>query len=561
MSDKKKDESAARLIVKNLEAHGVKDVIGIPGAKIDRLFDELADSSIRTIVARHEQNASFIASGLGRITGKAGVAITTSGPGVTNLVTGMATATSEGDPMLAIGGAVGRADLVKLTHQSLDTVSLMRPVAKFSSLIGAPNATSEIVSNALRAAEGGRPGAAFVSVPMDVLNLPANAPVMGGIDAPPPGPAPHDLIASAARMIKSAKRPVVLLGMLASTPENAQATRKFIRQCGLPVVGCYQATGVMDKELFNWWGGRIGLFRNQYGDLLLEKSDLVITVGYNPIEYDPVLWNLHPDRPLVNVDVVPAELDNSFMPACELIGSIADTMSLLADETGKLTAAPEMTGILETYHRSLKEVYNTITPPARNTLHPLEIVHVLQDFITPDMTLCFDMGSFHIWLARYLYVFRARQILISNGQQTMGVGLPWAIAATLVAPHQKALSISGDGGFMMSAMELETAVRLKSNIIQIVWIDEHYNMVEIQEKKKYGRGTGVSFGPINFAELANSMGAKGINVQNVDELKAALKVGMETEGPVLIAIPVDYTDNPSLMKPLPELGGTTSASA
>lgn len=552
---------AAELIVKNLEAHGTKHVIGIPGAKIDRLFDELADSSIQTVVARHEQNAAFIAGGIGRITGKAGVAIATSGPGVTNLVTGLVTATSEGDPMLAIGGAVGRADLVKLTHQSLDTVSLMQPVSKFSAMIGAPEATSEIIANALRAAESGRPGASFVSVPMDVLNAPADAPVMGGHAAPLIGPAPSAVIKEAAKAIKAAKRPVILLGMLASAYDNADSVRNCIRESGIPVVGCYQAAGVVSEELFTWFGGRVGLFRNQYGDLLLEEADLVITIGYNPIEYDPVLWNHKPGRPIINIDVVAAELDNAFIPSIELLGCIAGTMARLRQETGKLMPSPEMVGILEAYHRSQKAAFNNFTRPAPHTLHPLEIVRVLQDFVRPDMTLCFDMGSFHIWLARYLYVFRARQMLISNGQQTMGVGLPWAIAATLVTPSQKAISISGDGGFMMSAMDLETAVRLKSNLIQLVWVDEHFNMVRIQEDKKYGRGTGVSFGPINFAELANACGAKGMSVFTVDELRDALRVAMDTEGPVVIAIPVDYHDNPRLMAPLAELGGSMSASA
>lgn len=560
-AEQTKQGSAAHLIVKNLEAHGVKQVIGIPGAKVDRLFDALEDSSIQIIVARHEQNAAFIAGGLGRITGKAGVAIATSGPGVTNLVTGLVTATSEGDPMLAIGGAVGRADLAKLTHQSADTVSIMKPAAKYSCLIGAPEATSEIICNALRAAETGRPGSAFVSVPMDVLHMPAKAPIMGANNAPHVGPAPLDIIKSVGQMLKRAKRPVILLGMLSSTPENAPAVRRFIKDCGIPVVGCYQATGILTSETLNWWGGRIGLFHNQYGDLLLEKADLILAVGYSPIEYDPVLWNKRFDRPIINIDAVPARLDNAFIPEADLVGAIGDTMTLLRQETGRLTIAPEIAHILETYRRTQKEAFDTRTPARPNMLHPLEITHTLQNFVTPDMTLCLDMGSFHIWLARYLHVFRARQILISNGQQTMGVGLPWAIAATLVAPSQKAISISGDGGFMMSAMELETAVRLKSNIIHLIWVDQAFNMVEIQEKKKYGRCSAISFGPINFAELANSMGAKGINARTIDELKAALKIGMETEGPVVIAVPVDYRDNTKLMQPLPELGSNPSASA
>lgn len=185
----------------------------------------------------------------------------------------------------------------------------------------------------------------------------------------------------------------------------------------------------------------------------------------------------------------------------------------------------------------------------------------MEDFVAQDITLCFDMGSFHIWLARYLHAFRARQILISNGQQTMGVGLPWAVAASLVNPAQKVISVSGDGGFMMSCMDLETAVRLKSNLIHLVWVDNHYNMVRIQEEKKYGRNAAVSFGPIDFAAFARACGAKGVNVTSAIELKSALKEAMNMQGLVVIAIPVDYTDNPDLVAPLPALGSKPLVSA
>ena len=192
-------------------------------------------------------------------------------------------------------------------------------------------------------------------------------------------------------------------------------------------------------------------------------------------------------------------------------------------------------------------------------MHPLQIVRELEQFVTPDVTMCLDMGTFHIWLARYLLSFRARQMLISNGQQTMGVGLPWGIAASLVNPAQKVISISGDGGFMMSCMELETAVRLKCNLIHMVWVDQAYNMVEMQEKKKYGRGSGVDFGPIDFAMFARSCGAHGIAVHSADGVAGALREAMEVEGPVVISVPVDYSQNHLLMKPLASLGETSAA--
>ncbi|GAA3674438.1 MULTISPECIES: acetolactate synthase AlsS [Acetobacter] len=552
-------QCGAELIVKNLEAHGITHVFGIPGAKVDRLFDALVDSSIETVVTRHEQNAAFIAGGLGRITGKAGVCIATSGPGASNFITGLATANSEGDPVLAIGGAVKLADRLKLTHQTMDTVSLFRPVTKYSVELTTPTAISEVMANAFRFAESGRPGAAFVSTPMDVLSMPANAPVLADRLAPRMGGAPADVVAEAATLLKKARRPVMLLGMLASRPDVADAVRAFVKQTGVPVVGTYQAAGAVSEELVDRFGGRIGLFRNQHGDQLLHEADVVVAVGYNPVEYDPWLWNVNDARQIINVDIVAAELDNAFVPAIELIGDIALTLAGLGGKAGGLARAPELEAVLEGYKKARSTALLTARSSSNSAVHPLQIVRELEQFVTPDMTLCLDMGTFHIWLARYLLSFRARQVLISNGQQTMGVGLPWGIAASLVNPSQKVVSISGDGGFMMSSMELETAVRLKCNLIHMVWIDQAYNMVEIQEQKKYGRGSGVHFGPIDFAKYAEACGAKGITATTEDGVRQALREAMDVEGPVVIAVPVDYSHNHLLMQPLAQLGETTAA--
>ncbi|OUJ04561.1 acetolactate synthase AlsS [Acetobacter malorum] len=552
-------QCGAELIVKNLVAHGVTHVFGIPGAKVDRLFDALVDSPIETVVTRHEQNAAFIAGGLGRLTGKAGVAIATSGPGASNFVTGLATANSEGDPVLAIGGAVKLADRLKLTHQTMDTVSLFKPITKYSVEITNPLAISEVMANAFRFAESGRPGASFVSTPMDVLSMPADAPVLADRAVPKSGPASTDAIAEAAKLLKNAKRPVVLLGLLASRPDVAEAVRAFVATTGVPVVGTYQAAGAVSHELVDRFGGRVGLFRNQHGDQLLHEADVVVTVGYNPVEYDPWLWNVNDARKIINIDIVAAELDNAFVPVVELVGEIAPTVKALAQEAGKLARAPELEAILEGYKIARSGALRDARSTSNTAVHPLQIVRELEQIVTPDVTLCLDMGTFHIWLARYLLSFRARQVLISNGQQTMGVGLPWGIAASLLNPAQKVISISGDGGFMMSSMELETAVRLKCNLIHMVWIDQAYNMVEMQEKKKYGRGSGVDFGPIDFAMYAEACGAKGITVTSADGVGKALKAAMDIEGPVVIAVPVDYSQNHLLMKPLAQLGETSAA--
>ncbi|MEH2920467.1 acetolactate synthase AlsS [Samsonia erythrinae] len=540
----------AELVVKHLEAQGVKYVFGIPGAKIDRVFDELENSTIQTIPVRHEANGAFMAAAIGRLTGKAGVTLVTSGPGCSNLVTGLATATAEGDALVALGGAVKRADKLKLTHQSLDTVSLFHPVSKFSAEITACSAISEVLANAFRAAESGRPGAAFVSLPQDIVNEPVTGPVLACSHLPLLNGAPQHDIAAAARCLRQAKNPVVLLGLMASQQENAQALRRFLHHSQLPVTSTYQAAGVIDQAHFERFAGRVGLFNNQAGDQLLQQADVIVTVGYSPIEYDPALWNSG-NTTLIHIDVLRAEIDNAYRPDIELIGNIAmtvDALSTCIHEPFSLSFSAQT--VLADRQRQRRDLSARAINMKGFAIHPLRLVRAMQDIVNEDVTLCVDMGSFHIWLARYLYSFRARQILMTNGQQTMGVALPWAIAASLIQPGKKVVSVSGDGGFMQSSMELETAVRLKSNLLHIIWVDNGYNMVEIQQQKKYHRPAGVRFGPIDFKAYADAFGAQGFAVGSADELVSKLRQAMDVEGPAVIAIPVDYSDNHWLMENL-----------
>src|SRR5580704_17763228 len=281
----KPKQTGAELVVSALEAQGVTHVWGIPGAKIDAVFNALVDSKIKTVVCRHEQNAAFIAGGIGRMTGRAGVAIATSGPGVSNLFTGLATANSEGDPIVALGGAVDTAEALKQIHQTMDAVSITKPVTKFSATVGAPSQVNEVLINAFRAAESGRPGAAYVNLPKDIMTVPA----MHDVLAPPafsgPGAADEAALTEAARLINAAENPVVLLGLYASKPVNAAAVQGFIGRNNLPVVGTFQSAGAVSAQLLNSFGGRVGQLANQPADRLLDAADLVITVGYDPIEY------------------------------------------------------------------------------------------------------------------------------------------------------------------------------------------------------------------------------------------------------------------------------------
>jgi len=535
--------SGAELVVRHLEAQGVSHVFGVPGAKIDRVYDALLDSRIQTVVCRHEQNASFIAQGIGRLTGKAGVCLVTSGPGTTNLVTGFATATSEGSPVVGLGGVVPRAVRLRQTHQSLDTATLFRPVAKYSAEVDSEEAIGETLANAFRAAESPRPGAAFVALPSDVMQTAAPEAVLTPVAPVRLGPGPGEAIAEAARLLAHAQRPVLLLGMLASEPRAALAIRALIQAGSLPVVTTFQATGILTRELLPFYGGRVGLFHNQPGDRLLDAADLVVTIGYDPIEYDQDAWNKGNNRNIVHIDAVPCDIAPAYKPAIEIIGDIADTLNLLAAGLHSLARPnPALRSVIDEMAMIREQGARATGTP----VHPLRLVADLQAVVADDVTLCLDMGSFHIWIARYVQVFRPRQMVISNGQQTLGVALPWAIAACLVRPSDKVISISGDGGFHFSSVELETAVRLKCNFVHIIWRDGFYDMVRFQEEIKYGRSSGVAFGPIDTVRFAESMGARGFAIKRAEDFAPTLRKAMDLSGPVLIDVPVDYSHNKAL---------------
>jgi acetolactate synthase I/II/III large subunit len=545
-------KTGAQVVVESLERHGVQYVFGIPGAKIDKVFNTLVDSTIKTVVCRHEQNAAFIAGGIGRLTGKAGVAIATSGPGVSNLTTGLATANSEGDPVVALGGAVATSQSLKQIHQTLQAVSVMRTVTKFSAEASSPESIGEVMANAFRAAESDRPGAAFVSLPKDIMDAEAQCDVLEVSARPALGPGNRDSLASAAKLINSAKRPVILLGLAASRPDNATAVRSFLRKSHIAVVGTFQAAGTVSSDLFQSFAGRVGQLDNSPGDELLAAADVIVTIGYDPVEYDPSIWNRRRAAAIVHVDSVRADIDNFYAPAVEVLGGIAASLELLESLVDPTVFAPEVERLLATLASRRTFRVDDANKYTGNPIHPLRIVAELQKWLQPDVTLCLDMGSFHLWIAHFLFSFRARQLLISNGQQTLGVALPWGIASCLVRPHEKTLSISGDGGFLFSAMELETAVRLKLNLVHMIWIDGTYNMVLVQEEAKYKRVSGVEFGPVDVVKYAEAFGAIGYMVNTPDEIGPVLRKAFEVSGPVLIGIQVDYRDNHILFESVHE---------
>ncbi|MDY4023078.1 acetolactate synthase AlsS [Staphylococcus borealis] len=539
----KENYSAADMVIDTLKNNNVDYVFGIPGAKIDYLFNALEDDGPELIVTRHEQNAAMMAQGIGRLTGKPGVALVTSGPGVSNLTTGLLTATSEGDPVLAIGGQVKRNDLLRMTHQAVDNASLLRSSTKYSAEVQDPESLSEVMTNAIRTATSGKNGASFISIPQDVIESPVTSKAIDLCEQPQLGVPNLEDIQDVIKAIKHAKFPVLLVGMRSSSEKETEAIRQLVAKSNLPVVETFQGAGVLNRELENHFFGRVGLFRNQVGDELLRKADLVVTIGYDPIEYEASNWNKELETEIIVIDEVQAEITNFLRPKKELIGNIAGTIQLLSENVHEPIINQSRLDDLERLRADVIEATGIKYTHKDGVMHPLEIIETMQNTLTDDTTVTVDVGSHYIWMARKFRSYNPRHLLFSNGMQTLGVALPWAIAAALVRPNTQVVSVAGDGGFLFSGQDLETAVRKKLNIIQLIWNDGKYNMVEFQEEMKYKRSAGVEFGPVDYVKYAESFGAKGLRVTSQAELEAALKEGYETDGPVLIDIPVNYKDN------------------
>jgi acetolactate synthase-1/2/3 large subunit len=534
-------QTAAQLLVRSLVQQNVKYIFGIPGGKIMPTFDVLNDEGPELIVCRHEQNAAFMAAAVGRLTGRPGVCLVTSGPGTGNVVTGAATATTEGDPMVAIGGVVALPDTLKQTHQSMDSVAMMKPVTKYSVSISTPDSTGEVIANAFRAAMTPRAGATFIAFPKDVqaavtMAQPPSFQSLSALSG-----APMWLIQKAAEKVANAKNPVILLGLGASEPAATAAVRALLKRYPMPVVGTFQGAGAVSRELTTLFYGRIGLFRNQPGDKIVAKADLVLTVGYDPVEYGPEAWNAGKRASIIHIDDYPCDIDNHYEPEIELVGSVEETISALSAALKQRTFTPSAE------LRSIQAEWQALqNPPARNSdgsVHPLSVVLALRSLVDDDTIVASDMGSHHIWMARHFFEFEPRKLLFSNGQQTLGVGIPWAMAASLVHPEKKIVATVGDGGFLFSSMELETAVRKGLNITVLIYRDGGYNMVAFQQELLYGRSSGTQFRNPDFVKYAESLGCVGLRVAAPNELLPVMRKALDMPGVVIVDIPVDYSKN------------------
>jgi acetolactate synthase-1/2/3 large subunit len=329
--------------------------------------------------------------------------------------------------------------------------------------------------------------------------------------------------------------------MGASDPDATAAIRALLKRHPVPVVGTFQGAGAISRELLPLFFGRVGLFRNQPADKLLAGADVVLTVGYDPVEYDPSFWNIGKVRAIIHLDGSPCDIDNHYQPELELRGAIPATVCALTSALDEhlFAAGPALQAIQAEWNA----LQNPPVPKSNGSVHPLSIVLALRSLVDDDTVIANDMGSVHIWMARHFFAFEPRKLLFTNGQQTLGVGVPWAMAASLTYPAKKVVAVVGDGGFLFSSMELETAVRLKLNITVVIFRDGGYNMVAFQQTLIYGRTSGTEFGNPDLVKYAESLGCVGLRVNTPDELLPTLRKALETPGMVVVDIPTDYSKN------------------
>lgn len=540
---KQRENDGASLLVECLEAHNVKYIFGVPGASLMPLLDVLHDRGPEFIVCRHEQNAAFMAQAWGRLTGQPGVCLATVGPGATNLITGAATATADRDPLVAFTGQTPRNHLFQNRHQNIDAAALFSPVTKWSAEIEDPTGIPEAVAQAFHIAKMPRQGATHLAFPMDVLQssvaqmVPIVKNALGEF-------LPNEIdLRDAAALLRSARRPVMLVGVGASDQKTAQAVRRFLAASGMPAACTLEGSGIVGRKLVSQFLGRVGLSTQEPGDAALNAADVVLAVGYDIVEYAPSYWNT--GAHIIHVDRLAADIDADYNPKIELIGEIATTLDRLEDLIGEKYWA--LTAIAK--HAVLDlERERTIGKGLRGKkVHPARLVAEIRKALDDNDLLVSDVGAHQMWLARACPAYEPRTLFFSMGFQTMGVALPWAIAARLTDGKRRIISCSGDGSFLMSVMELETAVRRKLPLVHIIWRDGGYNLVEMQQNLLHGRTFGTKFGNPDFVQLAESFGAVGIRIHSATDIGPAIARALRMKQPVIIDVPVDYSHNLGLL--------------
>ena len=542
---------AAELLVRCLENEGVNLVFGLPGEETLELTDALLGSRTRFIEARHEQGAAFMADVYGRLSGKAGVCLSTLGPGATNLLTGVADAFLDRAPLVAITGQASLNRRHKESHQYIDVMSMFKPVTKWSASIPKAEVIPEAVRKAFKIAQTEKPGATHLELPEDVAEeqigdasqlqpLFVQAPVM-----PEPSPAQ---VARAVRTISGAQRPVILAGNGVIRSRAHEAVRQFARRVHIPVLHTFMAKGTLpDSEPLSLY--TIGLLARDYTSAVMEQADVVIAIGYDFVEYAPCFWNPHRDKRIVHIDGSPAEVDEHYIVDVGLLGDLRHSLDLIGAAVPPFDLSWSSIARKTVLDGFEEELAGSPSWPLR----PQHLMRELRTALRPDDVVVCDVGAHKLWMARMFPSEVPNSCIISNGFAAMGIAVPGAIAAKLSFPERRVVAVTGDGGFLMNSQELETAVRLVLPLVVLVWRDNGYGVIRWKQQLRFGRTSAVEFGNPDLVQYARSFGAIGYRVAEPSELGAVLEEALKSKVPAVIDCPVDYAENLRLTERLQAL--------
>ncbi|MFM2062416.1 MAG: hypothetical protein RLZZ507_2086 [Cyanobacteriota bacterium] len=532
--------NTADLLVQCLENEGVQYVFGLPGEENLHVLEALKKSSIQFITTRHEQGAAFMADVYGRLTGKAGVCLSTLGPGATNLMTGVADANLDGAPLVAITGQVGTDRMHIESHQYLDLVAMFAPVTKWNKQIVRPSITPEVVRKAFKRSQTEKPGAVHIDLPENIAAMPVEGKPLNK-DNSEKTYASFASIRAAAAAISQAVNPIILVGNGAIRAQASDAVTQFATQMNLPVVNTFMGKGVIPytHPLALW---SVGLQQRDFITCGFDHADLVIAIGYDLIEFSPKKWNPEGTIPIIHIAATSSEIDSSYIPKVEVVGDISDSLNeilKLADRQSK--PAPYAISL----RSNIRADYEQYAKDDGFPIKPQKLIYDLRQVMGPDDIVISDVGAHKMWMARHYHCHSPNTCIISNGFAAMGIAIPGALAAKLVYPNRKVVAVTGDGGFMMNCQELETALRVGTAFVTLIFNDGGYGLIEWKQENQFGKGNSafVHFGNPDFVKLAESMGLKGYRVESATDLIPVLKEALIQDVPAVIDCRVDYREN------------------
>ena len=546
---------ASDLFVRCLEEEGVTHIFGVPGEENADVMISLNNSPIEFVLCRHEQGAAFIADTYGRLTGKSGLCLATLGPGATNLITGVADANMDRSPMIVLTGQADTRRMHKESHQHMDVVAMFKPVTKWAQTVHHPENIPEIIRKAFKVAEAEKPGAVLIELPEDLAEAQVEGKPLTPTKTRRAG-ADHKAVAQAVEIIVAAKNPIILAGNGAVRKRAAAQLQRLAKLAGIGVVNTFMGKGAVPRGdehcLFT-----MGLQGRDYINLALDECDVVIAVGYDLVEYAPAFWNRGMEKKIVHIDFTPAEVDTAYPVTVEVVSDVADALWQICEKLGEDHQSKLPLFDIKDRAKLRAHILDDFAMEKDDQSFPVKPQKVLWDvreFLGPDDILLSDVGAHKMWIARYYQCDEPNTCLISNGFCTMGFALPGAIGAKYARPDSKVLAICGDAGFLMNVQDLETAVRLKKNIVVMIWIDGEYGLIKWKQQNSFdGQHSDLAFINPDFELLAQSFGMWGKTLDGPGQIPAALEEAFSQDGPALIGVPIDYGENRKMTERLGNL--------